>query len=153
MTFLISYFIVRNYFGNGGLIYNQFFVFIMNMIIPNVMGFINPGFYIKNFLRKRERKKEDKSLLTQAEAQILFENPPYDISKAYADLLKTIFFTCFYAAIIPMGVLLSLIGICIIYWVHKLNILQRANIPYNQGYALSLEMTEYLEFSIIIFSV
>ncbi len=33
----------------------------------------------------------------------LYENPPFDIARAFSELLKTLFFAAFYSPIIPFG--------------------------------------------------
>ena len=98
----------------------------------------------------------------------LYENPEFNIAKCYADLMKTMFFTAFYAPIIPIGLVIS--GICFIalYWIHKvinlyliylhlffkkIIIIKRSSIKINVGSELSIEMIEYLEFVVIIYSV
>jgi len=38
----------------------------------------------------------------------LYENPEFDIAKSYAEVLKTMFFTSFYAPVIPFGMVFSI---------------------------------------------
>jgi phosphate/sulfate permease len=66
--------------------------------------------------------------------------------------MKTMFFTAFYAPIIPSGIAISMFGLMMMYWVQKYNVLKRSIIKYNQGSELSQEMTEYLEFVCIIYA-
>jgi hypothetical protein len=68
MTFLITYFYIKNYYGTGGLIYNQTMVFLTNAFVPVIANAVNAPYYIKRFLRNKEKQKGDKSVKTQKEA-------------------------------------------------------------------------------------
>jgi hypothetical protein len=127
-------------------------VFITNAFIPVLANLANAPYLMKKFFRERELKNGDKSIKTQAEAQLLFELPEFDIAKQYADIMKTLFFTAMYAPVIPLGIVISLIGFAMMYWVHKYNVLRRSIIKYNQSSELSIEMTEFLEYVTIIYS-
>ena len=41
----------------------------------------------------------------------IFEGPEFDLSTKYATIVKTIWFTCFFATIIPFGVFVSCAGL------------------------------------------
>jgi hypothetical protein len=87
------------------------------------------------------------------------ESPDYSQAKRYGDIMKTMWFTFFYGDIIPVGVLFSILGLTLYYYVDKFNVLRRRTIKENLSKNLSigmiilittiLEMIEMLE--LIIF--
>jgi len=76
----------------------------------------------------------------------------FDISKAYSEIIKTMFFTAFYAAVVPLGVVFSIIELIALYWLYKYNLLRRTTVKNCIGAELSREMTELLEFVCVIFA-
>jgi hypothetical protein len=57
----------------------------------------------------------------------------------------------FYSPIMPIGMIYALIAIFLQYWVDKYNLLRRRVVKYNMSAELSIEMTEMLEFVLIIY--
>ena len=47
------------------------------------------------------------------------EKVDYNIAKRYADILKTMWFTFFYAPAIPIGIVWSMVGLFVYYWIDK----------------------------------
>ena len=47
------------------------------------------------------------------------EEVPYNMAKRYAEIMKTMWFTFFYAPAIPIGIVWSAVGILFYYWVDK----------------------------------
>jgi len=82
----------------------------------------------------------------------MFEKPDFDIAKGYSDIMKTMWFTAFYAPVIPMGLIFSIISLICLYWIHKYNVLRRSIIRYNMSAELSIEMTELLEWVLILYA-
>lgn len=52
------------------------------------------------------------------------EDVPYNMAKRYAEIMKTMWFTFFYAPAIPIGIVWSAVGIVLYYWVDKALILR-----------------------------
>ncbi|KAL4483923.1 hypothetical protein ABPG72_013929 [Tetrahymena utriculariae] len=140
-------------FSEGGIAYNQNYVFMFNMFIPFVMGLIDfPGIF-KKLQQKILAKNVEKSYLTQEQLNNLYEYPQYNISQQYANNLKTMFMVAFYSPIIPIGIVYSMVAILLIYWVDKFNILRRKTIKFSQSAELSIEMTEMIEYILPIYSL
>lgn len=57
----------------------------------------------------------------------------------------------FYSPIIPLGMLWCLLAILLHFWVDKYNLLRRRVVKHNMSSDLSIEMTEMLEFVLIIY--
>lgn len=77
------------------------------------------------------------------------EMPDYSQAKRYGDIMKTMWFTFFYGDIIPVGIIFSIIGLSIYYYIDKFNVLRRRTIKESLSKHLSLEMIEMLELIII----
>ncbi|KAL4435368.1 hypothetical protein ABPG74_022851 [Tetrahymena malaccensis] len=140
-------------FSEGGIAYNQNYVFMFNMVIPFIMGLIDfPGIF-KKVQQKMQSQKAKKCYLTQEQLNNLYEYPQYNISQQYANNLKTMFMVAFYSPIIPIGIVYSMVAILLIYWVDKFNILRRKTIKFSQSAELSIEMTEMIEYILPIYSL
>jgi hypothetical protein len=77
------------------------------------------------------------------------EHTDYFQAKRYADIMKTMWFTFLYGNAIPLGIILSMIGLICYYWVDKYNVMRRRTIKDNLSLEVSVGMIELLEFSII----
>ena len=47
------------------------------------------------------------------------EDVQYNMAKRYAEIMKTMWFTFFYAPALPIGIVWSTVGIFLYYWVDK----------------------------------
>ena len=59
--------------------------------------------------------------MTQKELNELYEYPDMDIASKYSYISKTLLMTMFYLPIFPLGVLISLIGLIVAYFLEKFN--------------------------------
>lgn len=140
VAFLASTFYTRNIYGPGGLIYTQMYFFISNAIIPPLVNLINPDRIVK--LAKVWFIKKFNKVVTQQELNELYEYPPHAIELRYADIMKTLFITFFYAPLIPAGYLTSFLGLGLYYFSEKVR--QLTNLDYSvelrhsQNHSLSL---------------
>jgi len=58
ITFFVEVLFLRNVYGfSGGMIYNEFLVFIFNAVVPSLAWIIDPWKIIQDCKRSRERKK------------------------------------------------------------------------------------------------
>ena len=63
--------------------------------------------------------------------------------------MKTMWFSFFYSSAIPIGPMLSLIGLTLYYYIDKYNLLRRRTLTENISRHLSIEMIENLEYIMI----
>jgi len=49
----------------------------------------------------------------------MYEGPTIDMSSKYAALTKTMWLTSFYVCITPIGLIISIINLIVVYWVDK----------------------------------
>ncbi len=81
------------------------------------------------------------------------EKPEYVVGKHYADIMKTMWFTFFFCSIIPIGSLISLVGLIIYYWADKYNIINKRIVKESISKEITYEMIELLELCILFFCV
>eukprot|EP00825_Cyclidium_porcatum_P005030 TRINITY_DN123_c0_g1_i3.p2 TRINITY_DN123_c0_g1~~TRINITY_DN123_c0_g1_i3.p2 ORF type:complete len:633 (-),score=112.39 TRINITY_DN123_c0_g1_i3:159-2057(-) len=154
-TFLMKVFIPWVNFGPAdardtiiqpsGLIQNQQYVFLMNSFLTPFVYFADPARLFKIFMRKRAIKNKDKCTLTQKQLNVLFEEPNYSIALRYAYVLNSMFITAFYAPLIPVTLIWTVLGLAFTYFLDKYKLLYQSVVYYNMGETLSIEMTEVLE--------
>jgi len=91
-------------------------------------------------------------MLTQKQANTLFEGTNFDIAVKYANILKALYFASFYAYAVPIGIVITIIYLVLTYWTDKYLLTQRAKQPPALGGSLSIEMTEMMELCLIFYA-
>lgn len=74
----------------------------------------------------------------------------YLSAKRYSDIIKTMWFAYFFGLAIPLGVISSLFGLILYYYVDKYNILRRRTVKESISKELSIQMLYFLE-AIVVF--
>lgn len=113
------------WFRSHGLIEEVIFVvFFMNA--GEIFRVIfNMEYLRKCILRKIESKKGDKSILTQRQANILYENDAIVVGKTMSVILVFTFTILFYSVIIPGLSIFGIFGAISINWILRILILRR----------------------------
>jgi hypothetical protein len=78
------------------------------------------------------------------------EYPEYDVGKRYGEVLEVIWFTFLYMTLIPIGGILSSIGLALYYWVDKFNLLRRSTIHSHVSGELIYLTLNMLDFSLVL---
>ena len=110
--------------NNRNLITSILFIFLANSFLTPIIWTVNIRLIIKKIrIYFLEKKKVPDSMhyKTQKELNELYELPDMDISSKYSYISKTLFMTVFYLPIFPLGVLISLIGLILAYFLEKYN--------------------------------
>lgn len=81
------------------------------------------------------------------------EKVEYTQGKRYADIMKTMWFTFFYAPAIPLGLVFSLLNLIYYYWIDMYNVMKRRTIKETLSAHVSIEMIENLEMTIILYAI
>ncbi|KAL4466070.1 hypothetical protein ABPG74_004307 [Tetrahymena malaccensis] len=155
ITYVVEILYYKNYYGPGGFIYTESWVFLWNAILPPLVWIINPYQIYKESKRKKQLQlaKQKMCFLTQQEANELMEDYPYIQGKRYADIMKTMWFTFLYAPCIPLGNFFSMFNLVIYYYIDKYNILRNSTVKENLSKEVSLQMTENLEYITVFFAL
>ena len=110
--------------NNRNLITNILFICLANSFLTPILWTLNLRLIIKKIrIYFIERKKIPDSMhyKTQKELNELYEYPDMEISSKYSYISKTLFMTMFYLPIFPLGVLISLLGLILAYFLEKFN--------------------------------
>lgn len=140
-------------FGKHGIIIDIFFVFASNMIVTPLLFLLHPDWLvlkIKRFLLSHGKLRE----YSQAEANAVFQGPYFDLAISYASLIRQVWFSAFYAPILPISSLMSLVGLFLTYYVTKYHLLRRCSVPYYKiGPQLHETMLNLLELTPLLFAL
>jgi len=153
ITLLVTHIILETLWKDGGLLNDLFVVFLITVVVGPLANLFNPWYFWRIYRRWKIQREGPNCSLTQREANLLFEGPPIDIAQCYANILKTVWVTAFYAPVLPIGIPISVVGLFISYWTDKYLLLNRYVKPSALGKSLSLWMAEYLELSPFFFAV
>lgn len=77
------------------------------------------------------------------------EYQPFALARVYSDIMKTMWMTFFFMTFMPFGMIYSLIGECILYWVIKYNVLKRRTIKNYISFEVSTNMIDLLELTVL----
>ena len=142
------------------LISNMLMKFLVNAFVTPIMWTMNVGFFMKKiqiwFIERKikseenlpeEEKTFDKN---QKELNELYELPPMNVELKYSYIMKTLLMSFLYIPIFPLGVLISLIGILLGYWLEKFNF---ANM-YKRPEMLNRQIAEcYVKYFVLVLFV
>ena len=110
--------------NNKNLITNMLFIFLANSFLTPILWTLNVPLIIKKiriYLIERKSIPDSMHYKTQKELNELYEYPDMSISSKYSYISKTLFMTMFYLPIFPLGVLISIIGFILVYFLEKYN--------------------------------
>jgi len=128
-----------------GLAYDMYFIFLTNAITTPLLLFFDPTFTARAYHQSNLENDPKYSCMTQAEANELFEYPPFDASAKYSAYIKTMWMTALFAPLIPVVIAISLVGLTLRYWLDKFLLIRRNSAPKMMGKKLSMRMLKYLE--------
>ena len=118
--------------NNKNLITNILFIFLANSFVTPIVWTINIRLIIKKiriYFIETKKVPDSMHFKTQKELNELYEYPDMDIACKYSYISKTLFMTTFYLPIFPLGVLISLIGLLLAYFLEKYNFTHKYKRP------------------------
>jgi len=141
-----------NFYGKGGLIENMYPVLIVNAFVNPFLVIFDPVYIFKLYNRRKALKDGPNSKLTQEQAHELFQGPPFDIDWRYGYLIMTMFLTMFYAPILPMGIVYTIIGLTLTYWADKYVFLYRIVLPPSLSSSMQENIMNYMQWMLFFFA-
>lgn len=129
-----------------GVIEEETVMFFMNALFVPFIWLINPWQLTVLIKRRFNYGRKD---LTQKEANKIMENVQYNMGKRYAEIIEIMWFTFLYSSLIPIGACLSVLGLCLYYWIDKYNLLRRSSVNSNIAGELSLFSMKLLDFTLL----
>lgn len=145
-----------DWYDNGGLAEDIFYVIVANAIIPSLAAIINLGHIFKLLKRYslQLRASDDVPLnISQSRANELYEGPELDLSSRTAHIVKTFILCITYSSIVPVAIPISISGLIIEYWISKLMLLRVHTRPRNYGNEIFGNTDRWIKIGILIHSV
>lgn len=136
-----------------GLSNDAWFIMIGNVFIGPMSNFLNPFHFLRWFKRWQISSQGDKCKLTQKEADMWFEGPPFDIAQRYANHIKTLMISLFFVSILPLSLPLGMLAIFVHHSVEKYLLLKRHAAPKATGSKLNFAMYKFFDVVLLIFAV
>ena len=136
---------LADFYGSSGVVRTAFFVFITNSFVNPIVTIFDPPFVLKQVLKRKALKDGRNNNLTQAEANDIFEGQDFGIDWRYGYMVETMLYVAFYAPVMPMALVLTLVGLVISYWTEKFVFLRNCLLPNSLSSQLQECMIEYLE--------
>ena len=100
-------------------------MFIFNSFLVPIIWIINPWYL---FRLGRRWYLQNSKFLTQEQANQVMEDPPFQMGKRYGEVLEGLWFNFLYLSLIPLGSILTCIGLILHYWIDKYNLLRKSSI-------------------------
>eukprot|EP00826_Nyctotherus_ovalis_P064033 TRINITY_DN9389_c0_g1_i3.p1 TRINITY_DN9389_c0_g1~~TRINITY_DN9389_c0_g1_i3.p1 ORF type:complete len:832 (-),score=219.91 TRINITY_DN9389_c0_g1_i3:124-2619(-) len=121
------------YFTSGGFLTTIWMNWLFVCFFNPFLEIFDPWYLLACASWYLVKSKGANSTLTQREANIALE--PYEISivTKYAQLMNIMFYTSFYAFFFPPGIVITIAGIFINYWVSKYLMINRYKVPRISG--------------------
>jgi len=135
-----------------GLFYDVFFLFITNSYMSSIFNYFDIMWGVKLYKRYKAIKSGVQCKLTQLQAHSLFEGHPVDMALRFANVNKTLIFTGLFIPFIPLGIIFSMIGFIITYWVDKYLLLRRYVCANRLSFALPKAMFITAEWFIVAYA-
>ncbi len=106
------------------LVSNILINFIVNAIVSPTMWLFNPGFFLKKWKIWNIESKKNSNMrhnMTQRELNELYEYIDIELAYKYSYIFKTLLMTFFYLPIFPLGIVFSLCGLILAFFLEKFN--------------------------------
>jgi hypothetical protein len=146
-TYLIHLEIIR---------YNVTIIFILNAFVNPILWCVKPDHILLYCKRKSVSQKGlDKQIpkTTQRELNVLFENPNVDFAFKFSYIFQTVLFTFFYLPLVPIGIVISMLGLMLSYLVEKHNILKYYKRPEMPNHILAECFIDYFKLTLFVYNV
>jgi hypothetical protein len=128
LPYLSSYFNRQlkglEYNNNKNLINNMLILFLVNSFVTPIIWTINFPLIIKKIricFIERKKYPDLMHFKTQKELNDIYELPDMQIASKYSYIFKTVLMTMFYLPIFPFGVVITLLGLILSYFLEKYN--------------------------------
>jgi hypothetical protein len=71
----------------------------------------------------------------------------------FSYIIRSTLFTCFYAALQPVIIIFTILGLIVTYWVFKYCLLYRSSRPISGNSLVNISLNKYTSFGPILFGV
>ena len=134
------------------LISNMLMKFLVNAIVTPGMWTLNVGYFIKK-IKIYFITNKDEIDINQKELNELYEYPKMNVSAKYSYIAKTILMSFFYIPIFPLGMLISLLGFILGYWLEKYNFSNMYKTPEMLNRQIAEFYTNYFVLTFFVYGI
>lgn len=78
------------------------------------------------------------------------EEDSYDLGKRFGEVIETMWFVFLYSTLLPIGAVVSIMGLILYYWVDKYNLLRRSKVHGNVSGKFIRTSMLLLDFTLIL---
>ena len=151
--------LVSNYIENGiknneYLVDNMLIIFLCNSFLSPILWAFDIKYIYKKIkicLIERKKDPDKEHNLTQRQLNKLYQLPDMKISYKYSYIAKTLLLSLFYIPIFPFGIIISLIGFILAYYLELFNFTHLYKRPEMINEKICLFYFEYFIINIFIF--
>ena len=121
------------YFMEGGFLMSVWLNWLCICLLNPLMELFDVFYFLRCYKWSKIKQEGKDSMLTQREANIALE--PYSVSMTtkFAQTISIMFYTSFYALLFPPGILITIAGYFVQYWVSKILMTYRYKVPHISG--------------------
>ena len=134
------------------LISNMLMIFLVNSFISPLMWTFNIVFYLKKWKILRIESKR-RHHMTQRELNELYEYIDIDLAYKYSYIAKTLLMTFFYLPLFPLGIIFSLCGLILGFYLEKFNVGNRYRRPEMMNEAICKFYVNFFEVNFLMLAL
>ena len=135
---------LNDWYGPHGLVLEMYNIMISNAVVAPLLYLLSPAAIWKWIVRKRHTSKGPHCMLTQKEANELYEPLPVNMPNLCAGMIKTYLLSIMYAPVLPVGLAIGIFAIFFQYWVNKYMLLRRHPRPVRLSDELDEVMLKFI---------
>jgi hypothetical protein len=117
-----------------------------------VLQLLSTTWLVKKWRIRRELKRGEKSILSQRQANFLFEGVEFLIAERYAKTMLLFLIVCFFSYPIPLIPFVAFGGSVFQYMVDKYLLLRRCKVPEQMGPSIAQTFSTLLPFGCVIYA-
>lgn len=119
----------KNFFRVGGLAESVYYLALTNAILSPFLKLFDYMQYWSLLKRRWSDYPSNKLYFDQKELNEAFEGKKFEVGDHYIYMVKTTVFTCFYLSLQPIIAAFSAVGLFLMYWVDKYEMIRRSKRP------------------------
>lgn len=138
------------------LVSNMLMMFLVNSFVSPIMWTFNVTFYIKKWTIWTIESKKNPNMRhnkTQRELNDLYEFVDIELAYKYSYISKTLLMTFFYLPVFPLGIVFSICGLFLGFYLEKYNIAYRYRRPEMMNEAICKFYTNFFEVNFLMLSL
>lgn len=152
----VAYF-TEQWSDKGILISNSFIFFISNSIVTPLLVLVNPQYYINWLMRwhltQKYEKNNETMEHTQRELNEYFSDADMDLADKYSYIGQTLLMSILYIPLLPVGCLISLIGLSVFYFIEKYNVTSSYKRPPQISSSITFAYISNFRLIIFVFAI